>query len=118
MCRALSVSRSGFYRWRRRPESKRTIENRRLDAHIKAIFMKSKRRYGSPKITDDLNEMGFPVSKNRVARRMKAMGLRSIVRPKYRAITNPKHAHPIADNLLQRNFTTDGPDKAWVSDIT
>ena len=46
------------------------------------------------------------------------MGLRSIVRRKYRATTNSKHSYPIADNLLQRNFTTDGPDKVWVSDIT
>ena len=118
MCRVLSVSRSGYYRWRGRPESRRAIANRRLDAHIKAIFMKRKRRYGSPKITDELNEMGFPVSKNRVARRMKVMGLRSIVRRKYRATTNSKHSHPVADNLLQRNFTTDGPDKVWVSDIS
>jgi putative transposase len=61
---------------------------------------------------------GFPVSKNRVARRMKAMGLRSIYRRKYRTTTDSKHSHPVADNLLQRNFTTDGPDKVWVSDIT
>jgi len=80
--------------------------------------MKSKRRYGSPKITDELNDMGFPVGKNRVARRMKAAGLRSIVRRKYRATTDSKHSHPVADNLLQRNFTTDGPDKVWVSDIS
>ena len=118
MCRVFAVSRSGYYRWRGRPESRRSIENRRLDAHIKAIYMKSKRRYGSPKITDDLNEMGFPVSKNRVARRMKAAGLRSIVRRKYRATTDSKHSHPVAKNLLKRDFTTDGPDKAWVSDIT
>ena len=118
MCRVLSVSRNGYYRWRGRPESRRAIANRCLDAHIKAIFMKSKGRYGSPKITDELNDMGFPVSKNRVARRMKAADLRSIVRRKYRATTDSKHSHPIADNLLQRDFTADGPNKVWVSDIT
>jgi len=118
MCQVFSVSRSGYYRWRGRPESRRAIDNRRLDAHIKAIFMKSKMRYGSPKIADELNDMGFPVGKNRVARRMKAAGLRSIVRRKYRATTDSKHSHPVADNLLQRNFKTDGPDKVWVSDIT
>ena len=118
MCRTLSVSRSSYYRWRNRPESRRAIENRRLDTHIRAIFNKHKRRCGSPKITDELNDMGFPVSKNRVARRMKEMGLRSIYRRKYRTTTDSKHSHPVADNLLQRNFTTDGPNKAWVSDIT
>jgi len=118
MCRVLSVSRSGYYRWRSRPESRRAVENRQLDVHIKAIYERNKRRYGSPKITDELNEMGFPVSKNRVARRMKEAGLRSIVRRKYRATTDSKHSYPVADNLLQRNFTTNAPDKVWVSDIT
>jgi len=118
MCRVLSVSRSGYYRWRNRPESQRAIENRRLDVHIKAIFNRHKGRCGSPKIADELNDMGFPISKNRVARRMKAIGLRSIYRRKYRTTTDSKHSHPVADNLLQRNFTTDGPDKVWVSDIT
>jgi putative transposase len=118
MCRVLSVSRSGYYRWRNRPKSQRAIENRRLQAHIRAIFNRHKGRCGSPKITDELNDMGLPVSKNRVARRMKAMGLRSIYRRKYRTTTDSKHSHPVADNLLQRNFTTDGPDKVWVSDIT
>ena len=118
MCRVLSVSRSGYYRWRKRPQSQRAIENRRLDAHIRAIFNRHKGRCGSPKITDELNDMELAVSKNRVARRMKAMGLRSIYRRKYRTTTDSKHSHPVADNLLQRNFTTDGPDKVWVSDIT
>ena len=118
MCRVFSVSRSGYYSWYRRPESRRAIETRRLDAHIRAIYNKSKGRYGSPKIADELNDMGFPVSKNRVARRMKDMGLRSIVRRKHRVTTDSKHSHPVADNLLQRNFTTSNPGEAWVSDIT
>ena len=90
MCRVLSVSRSGYYRWRGRPESRRTIANRRLDMHIKVIYKKFKGRYGSPKITDELNDMGITVSKNRVARRMKAAGLRSIIRRKYRCTTDSK----------------------------
>ena len=46
------------------------------------------------------------------------MGLRSIVRRKHRVTTDSKHSHPVADNLLQRNFTTSNPDEVWVSDIT
>jgi len=118
MCRALEVSRSGFYRWSKRPESRRQIENRRLDAHIKAIYMKSKRRYGSPKITAELRGQGWQVSKNRVARRMKQAGLKSVVRRKYRPTTDSKHSHPVAPNLLQRNFAATAPDRVWVSDIT
>lgn len=64
MCRVFSVYRSGYYRWRGHPESRRTIETRRLDARIKSIYEKSKRRYGSPKIAGELNDTGFAVSKN------------------------------------------------------
>ena len=110
MCRVFSVSRSGYYSWRRRPESRRAIANRRLDAHITAIYRKHRGRYGSPKITDELNEMGFQVGKNHVARRMKEMGLRSIVRRTYRPTTDSKRSYPVADNLLQRNFTVNRPD--------
>jgi len=118
MCRVLEVSRSGYYSWRKLPESRRAIENRRLDAHIRTIFTKYKGCYGSPKITDELHDAGFQVGKNRVARRMKEAGLRSIVRRKYRPTTDSKHSHPVAENLLQRDFTASGPDKVWVSDIT
>jgi putative transposase len=118
MCRVFEVSRSGYYSWRCRPPSRRAMENRRLDAHIKVVFAQNKGRYGSPKITDQLREQGLAVGKNRVARRMKAAGLRSIVRRKYRPTTDSKHSHPVAENLLQRNFTATGPDKVWVSDIT
>ena len=118
MCRVFEVSRSGFYRWCKRPESRRQIENRRLDAHIKAIYMRNKGRYGSPKITAELRSQGWKVSKNRVARRMKQAGLKSVVRRKYRPTTDSKHSHPVAPNLLQRNFTASAPDRVWVTDIT
>ncbi|MFC1858064.1 IS3 family transposase [Thermodesulfobacteriota bacterium] len=118
MCRVFSVSRSGYYSWRSRPESQRSVENRRLDIHIKAIYTKHKGRSGSPKITEELHDNGFSVSKNRVARRMKAAGLRSIVRRKFRPTTDSKHSHPIAANLLQRDFSASAPNTVWVSDIT
>lgn len=118
MCRVLQVSRSGYYHWRSRPESRRSVENRRLDAHIRAIYNSHKGRAGSPKIADELNDKGINASKNRVARRMKEAGLRSIVRRKYRPTTDSKHTHPVADNLLQRDFSASAPNQVWVSDIT
>jgi len=118
MCRILSVSRSGYYRWRKRPESHRLVRNKQLKVHIRAIYNKHKGRYGSPKIADELNDNGFQVSKNSVARRMKEAGLRSIVRRRYRATTNSNHSHPVADNLLKRDFKTAEPNAVWVSDIT
>lgn len=118
MCRIFSVSRSGYYKWRNRPESNRSIQNRELDTHIKIVFKKHKGRYGSPRIADDLKDIGFTASKNRVARRMRVIGLRSVVRKKHRVTTDSKHRYPIAANLLQRNFSISAPNIVWVSDIT
>jgi transposase InsO family protein len=80
--------------------------------------MKHKGRSGSPKITSELRDKGFAVSKNRVARRMKSAGLRSIVRRKFRATTDSTHKYPVAPNLLQRDFSANEPNTVWVSDIT
>ena len=118
MCRVFEVSRSGYYRWRRRQASQRAMANERLDAEIKAIYVGSKGRYGSPKITRELQDRGHRVGKNRVAKRMRLAGLRSKIRRKYRVTTNSKHDFPIAPNRLERNFTAAAPDKVWVSDIT
>jgi len=118
MCRVLEVSRSGYYRWLKRKPSRRDMDNERLDAQIRQIYDGSKGRYGSPKITRELEDRGCRVSKSRVARRMRAIGLRSKIRRKYRVTTDSKHHFPAAPNLLERNFTTNAPDQTWVSDIT
>jgi len=118
MCRVFEVSRSGYYRWLKRKPSPRQLDNQRLDGEILEIYDGSKGRYGSPKITRELRDRGRMVGKNRVAKRMRHAGLRSKVRRKYRVTTDSKHSFPVAPNLLERNFTTDAPDKVWVSDIT
>ncbi len=118
LCRVMQVSRSGFYAWQRRPASPRTKQTRRLDADIKALFSASKKRSGSPKITRALVDQGWRVSKNRVAQRMRYLGLRSIVRRRFKVTTDSKHQYPVAPNRLQRNFTTQHPNQVWVSDLT
>ena len=117
LCRVM-VSRSGFYAWKQRPLSPRVEETRRLDAEIKALFEASKRRSGSPKITHALVAGGWQVSKNRVARRMRQLGLRSIVRRRFKVTTNSKHRFAVAANFLQRDFTAQKPNQVWVSDLT
>jgi len=118
MCHVLEVSRSGFYAWQTRPESSRAAETRRLDADIRRLFKAHKERAGSPKITRLLRQEGWRVGENRVARRMREMGLRSKVRRAYRTTTNSRHDHPVAPNRLQREFTAQGPDQVYVSDMT
>jgi len=118
MCRVFEVARSGYYRWLKRKPSKRQLDNQRLDAQIREIYDRSKGRYGSPKITQELRDQGRRVGKNRVASRMRKAGLRSKIRRKYKVTTDSKHKFPVAPNRLERNFTAQAPDMVWVSDIT
>jgi putative transposase len=118
MAEVLDVSRSGFYAWLKRPESERQRENRWLDAAIRAEHAASKERSGSIKIARALRLKGKTVGRKRVARRMQLMGLQSKVRRKYRVTTNSKHSEPVAENRLNRQFTTQAANQVWVSDIT
>ena len=118
MCRLLSVSRSGYYRWKNRPRSGRDQANRMLTADIKRIFDDEKGRPGSPRISRRLQEEGKSASRHRVAKLMRDNGLRAKAAKKYKATTNSNHALPVAPNLLEQNFTADVPDQKWVSDIT
>jgi len=117
MCQALQVSRSGYYAYASRSESTRSKANKELLETIKIIHEKSHKIYGAPQITKNLPE-DQKVSRGRVARIMKANGIRSKVTKKYKATTNSKHNLPVADNLLNRNFTASKPNEKWVSDIT
>ena len=111
MCRVLEVSRSGFYAWKKRRPSPRQQETQRLDGAIKRLYQASRGRSGSPKITRALWAEGWKVSENRVAKRMTAMGLRSIVHRRFRGTTQSKHAFPIAPNRLGRRFQVDAPNR-------
>lgn len=118
MCRLLEVSRSGFYGWQRRGPSARAEEQQRLDEAIQRLFTAHHRRPGSPKMTRLLATEGWRVGQTRVARRMRQLGLRSIIRRAWRVTTDSRHHLPVAPNRLARDFTVAGPDQAWVSDLT
>lgn len=93
--------------------------NQKLDVKIKQIYDESKGRYGSPKITKKLKEEGINVSQKRVARRMKFLGLKSIVVKKYNHSSSSKmDSTKDYPNLLEQNFFVDKPSKKWVGDIT
>ena len=119
MCYLLSISRSGFDRWLKHKKSKRALETEMFENMIREIFNKSGRRYGSPRITDELHGMGYNVSKNRVAKIMKNIGISAQMKPKFKILTtNSKHNYPISPNLLNQNFHVAEPNKVWVSNIT
>ena len=118
ICRLLEVSKSGCYAWKRRPKSRRRIDNEVLLIEIRRVFVEHDSNFGSPRIWDDLKKANIPCSQNRVARLMREEGLVGIQRRKFKATTNSKHNWPVAPNLLERKFNVDEPNKIWVSDIT
>ena len=118
MCRVLEVSRSGFYSWRRRPESARASENRRLVVEIGTIHARRRQIYGSPRIHAELQAQGWRCGRNRVARLMRYYGMRSKVRRQFRITTKTKPGRPIAPNLLKRQFSAAQPNQTWVADIS
>lgn len=118
MCRVLGVSRSGYYAYRTRPVSRRSMENHRLLNRIKAVHEKSRRTYGSPRVHWQLMAEGESCSKGRVERLMSANGIRAKQKRKFVATTDSKHNLPVADNILEREFSVDEPNMVWSSDIT
>ena len=118
MCKVLKVRGSSYYNWLTRNPCKRINETQELSDHIKAIYELSKRTYDSPRITINLQEEGFNVSRQRVARLMKKLGLKSIIRKKWVITTDSRHNYPVVENKLNRNFNVTRPGQVWVSDIT
>lgn len=118
LCEVLEVSPSGYYDWCDRPESHRDRENRRLTEKIRHYHRLSQGRYGSPKIHQDLVSDHEPCSINRVARLMKAADIQSKMARQFIITTDSKNTLQPAPDLLQRNFTVEKPDTAWVSDTT
>jgi len=118
MCRVLRVSRSGFYAWRGRPVSGRTQEDARLRRLVREAHERGRRYYGSPRVHRELAEGGTRVSRKRVIRLMQAEGLVARPRTRFKTTTNSDHAQPVADNLLQRDFTATRPNQRWVGDTS
>lgn len=119
MCQAFKLSRSGYYQWKHRKPSYRSLETQQIKEQVYSLYRGSKGRYGSPKITEELQGLGWKVSRPRVARIMRSEGLRSIICKKFRGTTTEStHHFPVADNLLKRNFHANVPGQKWVSDIT
>jgi transposase InsO family protein len=118
MCRCSEVSTSGFYAWRKREPSEHAKRDDELREKIKTIHSESRKTYGSPRVHAELAEDGFEVGRKRVARLMAEEGIVGRQKRAFKKTTDSNHDSPIADNVLNRDFEVDAPDKAWVADIT
>ena len=118
MCRVLDVSESGFYAWRKRPPCQRQREDAQLTEEIRQEFSVHQGRYGSPRLHAELRDRGRSIARKRVARLMREAGL-CAKRKRRRVLTTPRDlSHPVAPNLLNREFTAEEPNRKWVTDIT
>ena len=115
----MRVSRSGFYKWCKHCPSKRETENVKLLSEIKKIHKEHHQRIGSPKMKEELKALGIEAGKNRVAKVMKDNKIKAITHRKFRGTTtDSNHSHPVAENVLNRQFTVEEPNSVLVSDIT
>jgi transposase InsO family protein len=118
-CGVLAVSRSGFYDWLDRPASARAVRREALAEQVRAVHDESDGTYGSPRVTAELNARGVKASENTVAKVMNEHGIRSKAVRRFRVrTTDSAHAHPVADNLLKRDFAAETPNAKWVADLT
>jgi len=117
MCRALKVSRSGYYRWRNNPMSRRDRENEKLLKEIMKIHQKSRFTYGSLRVHAELRERGYFIGHNRIARLMGLNKIRAKTKRRFKITTHSKHKYAISPNLL-KEVETVKPNQVWASDIT
>ena len=118
MAELFRITRSGYYSWKKRPVSKMKIRNNIITQQIIKIHEESKFRYGYPRVYRVLKTRGVFCGINTVAKIMKDNKLQAKAKKKYKATTDSIHNNPLYENILDRKFIVDKPDKVWVSDIT
>src|ERR1700680_3333967 len=117
-CALMGVSRSGFYAWCARPESRRAQGNRQVVAAMQGIHAEVDRTYGSPRMHRELVARGYACGRHRVARLMQRHGLRAKQARRFRVTTTSDHGLPVAPNRLERQFHVAAPNQVWFADLT
>ena len=118
MCEQLEVSRSGYYAWAERPESMRQQQDKQLAQEVQKAHRDSRGTYGSPRVHAELQAQGRKVSRKRVARLMGEQQLEARRKRRTVRTTDSNHSHPVAPNVLERDFSPDQPNSTWATDIT
>lgn len=119
MCRVLEVSPSGFYRWLGDPVGRRARRDATLREAVLDVHATVDDDYGSPRVHRELVSRGMAVGRHAVARVMRANGIRAACSRRFRVrTTDSRHGHPVAENLLARDFAAARPDRVWLADIT
>jgi hypothetical protein len=120
MADRLGVSTSGFYEWRDRQQSpcQRRTADAGLAEAIVEIWRQSRGTYGSPRIWAELRlGMNIRVGRKRVARLMRQQGIEGVYRRRSRGCTRRNPSAVPDEDLVNRQFSVDGPDRLWIADI-
>jgi putative transposase len=120
LCSVLGVSRQGYWAWSKRPVSARRLQDEQLKARILELWRASRETYGAPRLHADLClGDGLKISKKRVARLMRELGIEGVSRRRGRIrTTTPDRRAAPAPDLVKRDFHASRPDEIWVADIT
>jgi putative transposase len=118
LCRIAKVSRTAYYEWQGRSVSARARVDAELTAKIRAIHAASGGQYGVPRVLAELRAQGYHVGRKRVARLMKAAGLRGRRPPRWVRTTTPEPTPPAIPDRVHGQFEAPAPDGLWVGDIT
>jgi putative transposase len=118
LCRVLEVSRSAYYQWLDGP-SVRDVEDAHLINVIRDVHVQSRRTYGAPRIHSELvDELGIRCGRKRIARLMRQERIVGVHRRRKHHTTRRREGVAPAPDLVERDFTAEGPDRLWVADIT
>ncbi|EBD5742558.1 IS3 family transposase [Salmonella enterica] len=120
MCRVLQVARSGWYIWHQRRHQINRRQQFRLvcDNVVREAFSNAKRRYGAPRLTDELRAQGVVYNIKTVAASLRRQGLRAKASRRFSPVSYREHGLPVSENLLKQDFYASGPNQKWVGDIT
>jgi putative transposase len=118
MCNVLKVSQAAYYRWKKNPIGKVAQRQAPMMKRVQELFYDFKKRYGSMRLTVELNALGYTITRATVAKYMGYLNLYASRKKRFKATTDSKHTFRIMPNLLNRNFTVAGKAQVWVSDIT
>lgn len=118
VCRVLGINRSSFYERIKNPKTEKEADDEQLMSEMISVFEKNNEEYGRVRMKKAMKDAGFPMSEGKISRLMKAAALIPKRCRKYTQTTNSNHSNPVADNILNRDFTADAPNKKWVGDST
>lgn len=118
MCQVLEVSTSGYYAWLEREPAAASVPNQPLAQAVTRSYLDSDRTYGYRKVWQDLQAASVACCQETIRRVMKRLGFCAQYKRRFVVTTDSNHSYAVAENVLNRDFFAEAPDRKWVADIT